>query len=125
MPLTSAGATEIAKSLLNDSPTFYNNANARVGVGNGTTTFAIGQTDLQGASKQRNGMMATYPTRAGAAMTFRSQFASSEANFDWEEWGVFNSPTANVGMLQRLVQNNGTKTSGQVWEFQVTLTVTA
>lgn len=122
MPLTNAGAVAIAKSLMNDSPSFYNNAGAKLGVGNSSTAFDKAQTTLQGASNLSKGMEASYPQRSSGALTFRSLFSTGEANFAWEEWAVFNA--ANE-MLSRKVESLGTKTSAASWQLTVTTTVTA
>lgn len=123
MPLTNAGRDFVAKAVINDSPTFFNNANARIGVGDSTAAFAAAQTDLQGTNKARKGMDSTYPQRAGNALTFKSTFGASDANFNWKEWGIFNAATGGE-MLSRKVENLGTKASGSTWVFTVTLTVT-
>jgi hypothetical protein len=125
MALTTAGATFLMKALINDSPTFYTNANAYLGVGDSSTAFAVGQTDLQAATnKLRKGMEATYPTRSSNAVTFRALFGTSEANFAWAEWAVFNASSAGE-MFSRKVEALGTKTSAAAWQFTVTLTGTA
>jgi hypothetical protein len=125
MALTTAGATFLMQALIDDSPTFYTNANAYLGVGDSSTAFAIGQTDLQAASnKLRKGMEATYPTRSSNAVTFRSLFGTSEANFAWNEWAVFNASSSGT-MFSRKVESLGTKTSAAAWQFTVTLTGTA
>lgn len=107
--------------------TTFNNANAALGVGDSSTAVSAGQTDLQAASnKLRKGMQATYPGVSGGVITAQSQFASSEANWVWNEIGFFNSATAATGsMLTRLVSSMGTKVSGAVWTVTWTLTVTA
>jgi hypothetical protein len=110
--------------------TFYNNANAAIGVGDSATAAAAGQTDLQAATNRlRKGMDATYPQHtdgtavANNTITFRSTFGNAEANFTWNEWGVFNSPTAATGrMLNRAVQALGAKASGS-WQLTVTLSL--
>ena len=84
MPLTNAGRDFIAQAIINDSPTFFNNANAYLGVGD-------------------------------SSVTFKSTFGSSEANFVWNEWGVFNAMSGGV-MLSRKVESMGEKVSGSVWE---------
>lgn len=111
--------------------TFFNNGNAAIGVGDSTTSAAATQTDLQASTnKLRKGMDSTYPqhsdgtTSGSATIVFRSTFGSSEANFAWQEWGVFNSATAGVGrMLNRKVESLGTKASGSTWTFSVSLTL--
>lgn len=111
--------------------TYFDNSNAAVGVGDSSTAAAATQTDLQAASnKDRNAMDSTYPqhtdatTSGAASIVFRSSFGTSEANFAWAEWGVFNSPTAATGrMLNRKVESLGTKASGSTWTFTVTLSL--
>jgi hypothetical protein len=125
MGLTNAAATEIAKCAINDSPTYINNTNAYLGVGDSSTAFAASQTDLQAASnKLRKAMEPSYPTRSGAAVTLRSLFGTSEANWAWAEWGTFNASTAGT-MWQRKVESLGTKTNTQSWQLTVTLTFAA
>lgn len=102
----------------------FNNANAHIGVGDSTTAHAVGQTDLQAATnKVRKAMDATYPTGATNVLTFRSTFGTGDANFTWNEWGVFNSATGGT-MLNRKVEALGAKTNTQTWQFTVTLTFT-
>lgn len=124
MALTNAGRDHIATTLIGEAVTAFNNANAHLGVGNGTTAFAASQTDLQGASKTRKAMDATYPTRATNVLTLRATFATGDANHAWDEWGVFNAAAAGT-MATRKVEALGTKTSAQSWQFTATLTVTA
>ena len=108
--------------------TYFNNANAHIGVGDSSTAAAASQTDLVAATnKTRIAMDATYPqhtdgTSAGAlVITFRVTAGSGVANFAWNEWGIFNASTGQR-MLNRKVFTGGTKASGAVWVFTVTLT---
>ena len=104
--------------------TTFNNANAYIGVGDSTTAFAATQTDLVAATnKLRKAMDATYPQVAANVMTFRSTFATGDANWAWQEWGVFNAASAGT-MLNRKVESLGTKTSAQTWQLTVTVTTT-
>ena len=125
MAMTTVGRDYIAQALAGEAFTAFNNANARIGVGDSSTAFAAGQTDLQAASnKLRKAMEAAYPSRAGNVLTFRSLFGTSEANFAWNEWGVFNAAAAGV-MLNRKVESLGTKTSAQSWQLTIDLTLNA
>lgn len=108
--------------------TYFDNTNAHIGVGDSSTAEAATHTDLQAASnKFRMPMDSTYPqhtpaTTSGAAtITFRATASSGQANFSWQEWGVFNSDTAGR-MLNRRVVNLGTKASGS-WTLTVTITL--
>ena len=121
MALTTAFRNYMATAVTGGTVTFFNNANAHIGVGNGTAAFAVGQTDLQGASKFRKGMDATYPQETAGAITFRATFALGDANFAWEEWAIFNAASTGI-MMNRVVQANGTKAGTET--KQVTATVT-
>lgn len=122
MPLTNAGRDLFAAAIIGDSFTAFSNANARLGVGDSSTAFAAGQTDLQAASnKFRRVMEATFPTRSANVLTFKSSFATGEANFAWNEIGVFDAASAG-NMLCRVVQALGTKASG-TWTLTHTVTV--
>lgn len=111
--------------------TYFSNARAAIGVGDSSTAAAATQTDLQAATnKLRKAMDASQPahtdgvTSGAASITFKSTFGSTEANWAWQEWGVFNSATAATGrMLNRKVESNGTKGSGSSWVITVTLTL--
>jgi len=123
MPLTNAYATFLAQASVGEAVTPYNNSNAHIGVGDGTTAFSSSQTDLQGANKYRKGMDSGYPTRSGSSMLFQSTFGASEANFTWNEWGVFNASSGGT-MMNRKVESLGTKASGSTWILRVQITLT-
>lgn len=114
--------------LIGAGGTVFNNANAALGVGDSSTAFAVGQTNLQGAvnvtNRIRKAMDATFPSRAANVITFRSTFATTDANFVWNEWAFFNNVTDGSGtMLNRAVANLGTKTSASAWQFIATETL--
>lgn len=94
-----------------------------IGVGDSDDVFDATDTDLQAAvNKLRVDMDDTYPTYGtDQKVTFRSTFASDEANYVWKEFGVFTAGVAGT-MLNRKVSNQGTKTAGQVWEVTVEIT---
>lgn len=125
MALTTAGRNHLAQALIGAGVTAFNNANAYIGVGDSTTAFDAAQTDLQAATnKARKAMEATYPSGATNELAFRSLFGTSDANYAWAEWGVFNAASGGT-MVSRKVEALGTKTSAQSWQITVTLTVTA
>lgn len=123
MPITDAGRNHLVQAGIGASVTFFNNANSYIGVGDSTTAFAASQTDLVGTNKTRKAMDATYPQGSANIITFRSTFATTDANYAWNEWGVFNAASGGT-MLNRKVESLGTKTNTQTWQFTVTLTVT-
>jgi hypothetical protein len=125
MAITNTGAILAAQCLMNDSATFLNSSNAHLGVGDSSTAFAAAQTDLQAASnKLRKGMESGYPTRSSGALTLRSLYGTSEANFVWAEWGSFNASVAGT-MFTRKVEALGTKTNTQSWQLTATITLAA
>jgi hypothetical protein len=114
------------------SYTKFNNANSYLGVGNSATAYAAAQTNLQAAgagSALRKAMDATYPQRTANALVYRSTFSTSDANFAWNEWGLFNGagagdPPTGAEMLNRLASSLGTKTAAATWILEVTITIT-
>lgn len=117
-----AGLSLLLDLLIGAGGTSYANSNARICVGNGTTAVTKTQTDLQGASKLRKAMDATYPQRSAQTLTFRSTFATTDANFHWQEWGIANS-SSGATMLNRKLADLGTKTSADTWVATATITV--
>lgn len=108
--------------------TAFDNSNAYLGVGTGTTASSASQTDLQGGSTDRQGMETSYPdhtdgtSESNSEIEFKSEFGSSDANFSWEEWGLFNAST-DGRMLNRKVVSMGTKADPEVWTLTVTLSL--
>jgi hypothetical protein len=124
MPITDAGRNHLVQAGIGAAVTAFNNANSYIGVGDSTTAFSAAQTDLVAATnKLRKAMDATYPSGGSNVITFRSTFGTSDANFAWQEWGVFNASSAGT-MLNRKVESLGTKTNTQTWQFTVVLTFT-
>lgn len=111
--------------------TYFSNAQAAIGVGDSTTAAALTQTDLQAATnklrKVQNGGFPAHTdgTTSGAqSIQWQSTFSTAEANFAWQEAGVFNSSTAATGrMLNRTVSSMGTKTSSSSWQITFTITI--
>lgn len=123
MAITAAGVRHISQALVGQG-VLFDATNARLGVGDGTAAFAVGQTDLQGANKLRKAMDAGYPVLNAPTLTFRATFNPDEANFSWNEWGVFNAATGGV-MLNRVRESNGTKQSNQTWILEVAIMFTS
>lgn len=126
MPATQAGAEYVASYITGNGGTAFDNTNAQLGVGNGTTVFAQSQTALQGASTLKKGMEAGYPAidpdtdGSDDVARFAAKFTTAEANFAWEEFGLFNGTDAI--MLTRKVAAIGTKTSAAQWTLEVDIT---
>lgn len=125
------GATGGATATANQTLSYFSAANAGIGVGDSTTAAAVTQNDLQAATnKLRKVMNGGFPahtdgTNTGAqSIQFQSTFGTAEANWAWEESGVFNSSVAATGrMLNRKVTTLGTKTSSSSWQITFTITI--
>lgn len=131
--LTTAGLTRITSLITAGGGQGATNTSARTGVGNSATAATVGQTDLQASSgssnRQFNVMDATFPSVSAGVITFKSTFASGEANFVWNEWCIdIGTPTVSAGttvnacMLNRKVESLGTKSSGS-WALTTTITL--
>jgi len=105
----------------------YNNANARLGVGDSNTAASASQTDLQASSnKTYKAMAASFPAAGGAAtrrMDFKSTFTTSDANYAWEEVTLDNNEGTPTTMFRK-VQSLGTKTSAAAWDLTAQVTIT-
>lgn len=116
--MVDAGINALLLLLVGGGGTAYNNASAYLAVGDSSTAWATTHTDLQAATnKLRKGMKATYPVTGTKKQTFQSDFLTGEANWVWNEWGIFNAAAAGT-MLNRKVENLGTKASG-TWTLTV------
>ena len=105
------------------TPTKWDNANARIGVGDSNTAEAATHTGLQAATnKTYKAMDTSYPTRAGQMAEWRSTFASGDANYSWQEYTVVNAATDAGKNLNRKIADKGTKASGESWTLSVQLT---
>lgn len=118
--LLNAGINVLTNLLAGGGNTAFNNANARIGVGDSTTAEAASQTGLQAATnKTYQAMDASYPTYGTSQqIVFRATFGGSSANYHWQEFTVDNGTTS----LNRKVSDQGTKTSGQSWQVTITIT---
>lgn len=104
-------------------------ANAAIGVGDSTTAEAATQTALQASPNVHYEVLDAAPTHtdstslvAAQTVTFIATFETGDANFAWNEWGVFNAVTPGR-MLNRKVVALGTKTNADSWVFTVTITI--
>lgn len=133
--LTTAGLTRITSLITAGGGQAATNTSARIGVGNGAGTAAVGDTDLSAAAGSANRwfqiMDATYPQTSAGVMTFKSTFPSADGNFAWNEWGIdIGTPTVASGNTVAATLLNhktsiaqGTKASGQVWAATATITL--
>lgn len=119
--LLNEGINQLWTILCSSGGTKYDNANAQLGVGTGTG--AAQATDSALTNGVWKGMMTSFPTYGTSQQAvWKSEFLSAEANQAWEEFSVRNGASADL-MLNRKVESQGTKSSGQVWELTLTITL--
>ncbi len=122
--LVNTGINALLTLLAGGGGTVFDNTNAYLGVGDSTTVEDATQIDLVALTNVLRKVMNTgYPTYGTSqTITFQSDFLDTEANFAWEEFGVFNASTAGT-MLNRKVSSQGTKVSGQTWQLTLEITL--
>jgi len=122
--LLAEGIQQLLRLAIGESGlTPYNNANARIGVGDGTVGASRDQTGLQGTNKAFAPMDSGYPvveqdtsvSPSTYRVVFQATFGGDVANFTWNEATVVNAPDDTGQNLNRLVGSFGTKASGQTW----------
>ena len=129
MALVEAGINHLISGLIGTAVTAYNAANTYIGVGDSSTAVASTQTDLVAATNKLRKLVTGGPTPltgSGSMVrttTYTTSFGSSEANWAWNEWGVFKASTAGT-MLCRSTGTFGTKVAGQTWTVTATLQFT-
>lgn len=120
--LVNAGIALMLDKLIGAAGTVFDATNAYLGVGDSATAAGATQTDLQAATnKLRRGMEATFPSRSAQTMSWKASFATGDANWVWNEWGIFNA-SAGGTMLNRKVESLGTKASG-TWVLTADVTI--
>ena len=132
--LTTVGLNRITSLIIGAGGQALTNTAARLGVGNGAGSAAVGDTDLGAAAGSSNRwfqvMDATYPQQSNGVITFKATWATGDGNFAWNEWGVdVGTPTVTSGATVNspLVNHKtsaalGTKASGS-WVLTVTITL--
>lgn len=133
--LTTAGLTRITSLIIAGGGQAATNTSARLGVGNGAGTAAVGDTDLSASAGSTNRwfniMDATFPSTSAGVITFKSTFASADGNFAWNEWAIdIGTPTvtSSATVAATLLNHKtsiaqGTKASGQSWAATATITL--
>jgi len=133
--LTTAGLTRLMSLLNGAGGQAMTNTSTRLGVGNGSGTAAVGDTDLSAAAGSANRwfqiMDSTFPSVSAGVLTAKATFATGDGNFAWNEWGLdIGTPTVTSGNTVNATLFNhktsaalGTKASGS-WALTVTVTIT-
>jgi hypothetical protein len=102
----------------------FNNVNAHIGVGDGTTPVSHNQTGLQGVNKSYKQVDYGYPTFGyGNEAIFRATFGPEEATFAWQEWTIANGNSDSAMNINRKVENLGTKPVDEAWILLIELSM--
>jgi hypothetical protein len=121
--LLNEGITALLNLLTGAAETAFNNANSYLGVGDSATAESATDTGLIATTNELyKAMEATYPQISGQGVTFRSVFASGDANWAWNEFTVANGNSDAADNLNRKTSTQGTKAAGQTWTLDLTIT---
>lgn len=121
--LLNEGITALLNLLIGAAETAFSNANSYLGVGDSNTAEAATQTGLQAATNKLYGAMdASYPQISAQSVTWRAVFTGAQANFAWNEFTVASGNSDASDNLNRKVSAQGTKTAGQTWTLDLTIT---
>lgn len=122
--LLNEGITSLLTLLIGGSETAFNNGNANIGVGDGTTAATATQTGLVGTNKTYRPMDATYPQVSGQTVTFRSTFGPTFGNHKWREFTVANGSSDTAKNLNRLVEAPlRAKVAPDTWVVSLQITI--
>jgi len=132
-----AGASSIISRLITTNQV-WDQTHCGLAVGDSATADAATQSDLQAASnKWYEDNDASFPALSGTQiLQVKASYATGDANFAWNEWGVFAvvvgttaiTPAATLNANWRMINRKapaalGTKVSG-VWTLTIDLTFT-
>ena len=99
------------------TPTLWDEANARVGVGTSNTAADPTDAGLIGTTAFAS-MDVGYPQRSAQTVSWKGTFGDGTAEFAWEEFTVDNGAVGDIN-LNRYVTSKGTKGSGETWVLTV------
>jgi hypothetical protein len=122
--LVTNGIGILLNALIVAASPLWNATNARIGVGDSATAATIADTDLNAASNKLRVVVNSIPTVAANVLTAVATFTTGQANYAWQEWGLFNAASGATSMLNHAVVSLGTKTSASAWTITVTITIT-
>lgn len=118
MPLLNSGRDFIASRIMGTAAV----ALSHLAVGDSTTVFSSAHTDLQAATNKLRKAFDGAADVTGAVITAVATFGGTDANFSWQEFGMANDVSAGT-LFNRFLDDQGTKTAGQVWELTMTTTI--
>ena len=124
MPIIRVGRDNIA-ALISGAGTAWGTASYMV-VASSTGGHSPASTWFSPTGAAFSCMEATYPLRAANILQYRGLYATDEANFEWNQWGVANATSTSAGEL--LLMSNQScfiqKTNQQSVQFTTCVTIT-
>lgn len=128
--MVNGGITVMLNLLIGAGGTTYANGAARICVGDGNgsvPTAAATDTALAAPTNRYNqATQGSSPSVSGQVLTAISVFASGNANFAWNEWGIDSGGASGAGAASGLLNHKGvalgTKTSAAAWTATATIT---
>lgn len=121
-----AGVTQLWNLASGVSGTHLDSTNARLAVGDNSTTPTAGDPDLIAATNKFRKLVSGSPVISTNQITFSSSFATSEANFAWLEVGVAWAASGANTLVSRSAITSpglGTKVNTAVWVLNWTLSI--
>lgn len=126
MATTDKGAIAMASLFCGDTAiTAFDTSHSRIGVGDSSTVYAANQTDLQASTNKLRKVLDSAPVRTNNSIDYVVTYSLSEANFAWNEIGLFNSSSGDYMATRRTLTGFGTKPNTEQWSVTITLVVTA
>lgn len=105
------------------APTKWDNANARLGVGDSNVAPVATQTGLQAVTnKAWSGMATGYPVKSNQTAEWRAVFGDGVAQYAWEEYTVVNAADDSGKNLNRCIASKGTKAAQESWTLSLKIT---
>lgn len=123
--VTTNGKNYFLQAATGSAARVLNNAQGGFLIGDGTTAAAVGDTNLAGTNKYRQGFDPTYPQTSGNVTTIVVTVASANANFNHSEYGLTNASTTALSdgvLITRLLGGPLNKTTAWVVAYTYTLT---
>src|ERR1700743_2672648 len=111
---TTLGLGILTNTLINVTTANFSAANlCAIGVGDSSTTAAVGDTDLNATTNKYYEVADSTPTRVTTTVTndtlqVVATFASANGNFAWQEWGLI---VATTGTLVSATTKSGAGTA--------------
>jgi hypothetical protein len=126
--LTNGGWNLLMKNVAGSAGTLFSGSVGRIGSGDSSTTPAYTDTALNAATNKVYNPISATPTvgsTQAAGLVFAATFATGDANWSWQEFGVDQGTSQTTSVVAVFFSHGlatpGTKTSSQTWNVTVTI----